>query len=131
MPTCNVHRGTTRPHRCDAEPLIAANGLALLCRYSSFVTALDECSRDNLEFLRERAVKAIYELLRNKAEQESQLLRALVNKLGDPSRKVASNVSPQLGGISFEGSKLHHKRPSCGVAFWLARCTCTTAGRGT
>ena len=62
------------------------------------MTALDECSRDNLEFLRERAVKAIYELLRNKAEQESQLLRALVNKLGDPSRKVASNVSPKHGG---------------------------------
>ena len=62
------------------------------------MTALDQCSRDNLEFLRERAVKAIYVLLRNKAEQESQLLRALVNKLGDPSRKVASNVSPQHEG---------------------------------
>ena len=57
-----------------------------------FVTALEECSRDNLEFIKERALRAIAELLRAKPEGEAALLTALVNKLGDPSRKLASKV---------------------------------------
>jgi ribosome biogenesis protein MAK21 len=59
-----------------------------------FVTALEECSRDNLEFIKERALRAIAELLRAKPEGEALLLTALVNKLGDPSRKLASKVRP-------------------------------------
>ena len=61
-----------------------------------FVTALEECSRDNLEFVKERALRAIAELLRAKPEGEAALLTALVNKLGDPSRKLASKVWPAL-----------------------------------
>ena len=38
-------------------------------RYSSFVTGLEECSRDNLEFLKDKALKAMYDLLRSKSEQ--------------------------------------------------------------
>ena len=53
---------------------------------------LQEASRDNLAFIKEKAVKAIYDLLRSNPEQESLLLNALVDKLGDPSRKLASNV---------------------------------------
>lgn len=49
-------------------------------------------SRDNLAFIKEKAVKAIYDLLRSNPEQEALLLSALVDKLGDPSRKIASNV---------------------------------------
>lgn len=43
-------------------------------RYSSFVTGLEECSRDNLEFLKDKALKAMYDLLRSKSEQVSCLL---------------------------------------------------------
>ena len=57
-----------------------------------FVSALEECSRDNLDFIKERAVRAIAALLRAKPEGEAALLTALVNKLGDPSRKLASKV---------------------------------------
>lgn len=53
---------------------------------------LEEASRDNLEFLKEKALKAIAQLLLAKPEQEARLLSALVNKLGDPSRKLASKV---------------------------------------
>ena len=53
---------------------------------------LEEASRDNLEFLKEKALKAIAQLLLTKPEQEARLLSALVNKLGDPSRKLASKV---------------------------------------
>ena len=42
-------------------------------RYSSFVTGLEECSRDNLEFLKDKALKAMYDLLRSKSEQVSGL----------------------------------------------------------
>ena len=43
-------------------------------RYSSFVTGLEECSRDNLEFLKDKALKAMYDLLRSKPEQVWQSL---------------------------------------------------------
>ena len=61
-------------------------------RYLQFVKDLQEASRDNLAFIKEKAVKAIYDLLRSNPEQEALLLTALVDKLGDPSRKIASNV---------------------------------------
>ena len=38
-------------------------------RYSSFVGGLEECSRDNLEFLKDKALKAMHDLLRSKPEQ--------------------------------------------------------------
>ncbi|KAI7841479.1 hypothetical protein COHA_004873 [Chlorella ohadii] len=59
-------------------------------RYATYVDALEACSRDNLEYVKDRAVKALFELLSAKPEQEARLLSALVNKLGDPDRKLAS-----------------------------------------
>lgn len=53
---------------------------------------VEEASRDNLEFLKEKALKALAQLLIAKPEQEARLLAALVNKLGDTSRKLASKV---------------------------------------
>jgi hypothetical protein len=38
-------------------------------------------------------------LLKSKPEQERRLLSALVNKLGDPERKVASNASYLLSSL--------------------------------
>ncbi|GAA0147296.1 DNA-binding transcription factor [Lithospermum erythrorhizon] len=61
-------------------------------RYERFVIALEEASRDVLPVLKDKALKTIYTLLRNKSEQERRLLTALVNKLGDPSNKAASNA---------------------------------------
>lgn len=56
---------------------------------------LEEASRENLEFLKDKTLKAIATLLAAKPEQEAHLLAALVNKLGDPSRKLASKVRPE------------------------------------
>ncbi|KAK9820060.1 hypothetical protein WJX72_005600 [[Myrmecia] bisecta] len=77
-------------------------------RYGMFVRALEECSRDNLEFVKEKAVKALYELLRSKPEGESELLTGIVNKLGDPSRKIASKAGYLLACLLAEhpGMKL-------------------------
>ena len=65
---------------------------ALKRRYASFVEALDHLSRDNLEFVKDRASKTAFDLLKSCPEEEAALLSLLVNKLGDPSRKLASKV---------------------------------------
>lgn len=63
-----------------------------LCRYATFISSLESLSLDNLEFVKDRAIKTIYDLLVSRPEQESNLLSLLVNKLGDPERKLASKV---------------------------------------
>eukprot|EP00798_Chlamydomonas_sp_ICE-L_P018712 gene18712-25235_t len=72
---------------------------AIKRRYNMFVTALEECSKDNLDFLKEKATKTIYELMCKKPEAEARLLSALVNKLGDPSRKIASKAGYLLSQL--------------------------------
>ncbi|GLI62277.1 hypothetical protein VaNZ11_004885, partial [Volvox africanus] len=61
-------------------------------RYAEFVTALEEHSKDSLEFLKEKSMRVMADLLAAKPECEARLLAALVNKLGDPSRQVASKA---------------------------------------
>ncbi|KAF5834970.1 CBF/Mak21 family-domain-containing protein [Dunaliella salina] len=68
-------------------------------RYNLLIAALEECSRDNLDFLKDRATKAIYQLLAKKPEGEAKLLAALVNKLGDPNRKIASKTGYLLSQL--------------------------------
>ncbi|XP_027907299.1 CCAAT/enhancer-binding protein zeta [Vigna unguiculata] len=68
-------------------------------RYERFVTALEEASRDMLPALKNKALKAIYVLLSRKSEQERKLLSALVNKLGDPDNKAASNAHFHLSNL--------------------------------
>ena len=64
--------------------------------YFSFVQTLERQSHDTLLFMRKQAVSQIYVLLRDKPEQEHNLLRLLTNKLGDPDRSVASKASTHL-----------------------------------
>lgn len=61
-------------------------------RFERFVIALEDASKDALPFLKDKALKTMFDLLKNKPEQERKLLSTLVNKLGDPERKVASNA---------------------------------------
>ncbi|KAL2354035.1 CCAAT/enhancer-binding protein zeta [Cryomyces antarcticus] len=53
------------------------------------------CS-DEVVFARSRAVTFVWELLKEKPEQEENLLRLLVNKLGDTDKKIASRASHLL-----------------------------------
>ncbi|XP_059645531.1 protein SLOW WALKER 2 isoform X2 [Cornus florida] len=68
-------------------------------RYERFVFALEEASRDMLSILKDKALKIIYALLRSKSEQERRLLSALVNKVGDPENKAASNADFHLSKL--------------------------------
>ena len=61
--------------------------------YFDMLKVLEGWCNDEVEFARSRAVTYVYELLKEKPEQESNLLRLLVNKLGDPEKKIASRTS--------------------------------------
>lgn len=62
-------------------------------QYFEVLKILEVWCNDEIEFSRSRAVSYVYELLKEKPEQEANLLRLLVNKLGDRSKKIASRAS--------------------------------------
>ena len=80
-------------------------------RYGAFVAALEEGSRDNLDWVKERALRAAADLLKAKPEAEAQLLSLLVNKLGDPSRKLASRVGACPGSDTCFRQRLRADQP--------------------
>lgn len=61
--------------------------------YFEILQVLENWCNDEVEYARTRALTYVYELLRDKPEQEENLLRLLVNKLGDTDRKIASRAS--------------------------------------
>lgn len=64
--------------------------------YFEILKILETWCNDEVEFARTRAVTFVYELLRDKPEQEENLLRLLVNKSGDTDKKIASRASHLL-----------------------------------
>jgi ribosome biogenesis protein MAK21 len=61
--------------------------------YFEVLKTLEVWCNDEIEFSKTKAVSYVFELLKEKPEQEANLLRMLVNKLGDPVKKVASQTS--------------------------------------
>jgi len=61
--------------------------------YFEFVSTLERLSHDSIEFVRTRVVTYIFNLLIAKPEQEANLLRLGVNKLGDIDNKVSSKTT--------------------------------------
>jgi ribosome biogenesis protein MAK21 len=61
--------------------------------YFEIIQVLERWCNDEIEFSRARALTYAWELLKEKPEQEENLLRLLVNKLGDTVKKVASRAS--------------------------------------
>jgi ribosome biogenesis protein MAK21 len=61
--------------------------------YFDVLKILEVWCNDEIEFSKSRAVSYVFELLKEKPEQEANLLRMLVNKLGDPVKKIASQAS--------------------------------------
>lgn len=62
-------------------------------QYFEMLKILEGWSNDEVEYSRNRAVTFVWELLKEKPEQEENLLRLLINKLGDKEKKVASRAS--------------------------------------
>lgn len=83
-------------HALDMHLVFAAYEDKLKRFNFEFLKLLETQSHDTLPFVRKQAVTHIYVLLKEKPEQEQNLLRLLVNKLGDADRSVASNASRHL-----------------------------------
>ncbi|KAL5529557.1 hypothetical protein ACEPAG_5542 [Sanghuangporus baumii] len=64
--------------------------------FYTILQTLETLSLDPLPYIRLQAMALIFTLLRDKPEQEQNLLRLLVNKLGDSERSVASRASYHL-----------------------------------
>lgn len=65
----------------------------LKSKYFEIIQILETRCSDEVIFARVKAVDYVYQLLRDKPEQEANLLRLLVNKLGDTNKKIASRTS--------------------------------------
>ncbi|TEA10375.1 Ribosome biogenesis protein NOC1 [Colletotrichum sidae] len=61
--------------------------------YFKVIQLLEVWCNDEIEYSRTRSLDFVYGLLKDKPEQETNLLRLLVNKLGDKDRKISSRVS--------------------------------------
>lgn len=62
-------------------------------QYFEVLKVLEVWCNDEIEFSKSKAISFVFELLKERPEQESNLLRLLVNKLGDPAKKIASQAS--------------------------------------
>ncbi|XP_058793340.1 CCAAT/enhancer-binding protein zeta [Phymastichus coffea] len=60
--------------------------------YEKFITALSAIANDTVDTNREKAVGVMNDLLMGNPEQEQKLLDFLINKIGDPSSKIASKT---------------------------------------
>ncbi|KAK3672280.1 RNA-binding ribosome biosynthesis protein mak21 [Recurvomyces mirabilis] len=62
-------------------------------KFFELLQILETWCNDEVEYARSRALTYVFELLKDKPEQEENLLRLLVNKLGDTEKKIASRAS--------------------------------------
>ncbi|CAG8608379.1 40985_t:CDS:10, partial [Gigaspora margarita] len=67
--------------------------------YYEFLGVIETLSHDVLIFVRQKMISIIFTLFKEKPEQEQNLMRLLVNKLGDKERKVASKTSYLINQI--------------------------------
>ncbi|KAL9082372.1 MAG: hypothetical protein Q9159_006475 [Coniocarpon cinnabarinum] len=64
--------------------------------YFQVLKLLESWLGDTVENAQTRSLDFVFELLRERPEQEENLLRLLVNKLGDTNRKIASRASHRI-----------------------------------
>lgn len=65
----------------------------LKAKYFEVISIIETWSHDEITFARIKSVDYVFQLLKERPEQEDNLLRLLVNKLGDPEKKIASRAS--------------------------------------
>ena len=93
----------------EARPLLAGEAVlqpahvvawafesALKTRFGALLGHLGEALKDNTADFRKFGLDCCADLLESRPEQESTLLTLVVNKLGDPDRKVASRAMLRL-----------------------------------
>lgn len=84
------------------KPLIEAHLISwayedrLKSTYFDILKTLESWCNDEVVFARIKAIDYVYHLLKEKPEQEANLLRLLVNKLGDSDKRIASRTSHNI-----------------------------------
>lgn len=82
------------PKRLKDSHLIAwAYEDSLKSTFFQVLKIIETWCNDEVVFARAKAVDYVFSLLKDKPEQEANLLRLLVNKLGDSDKKIASKTS--------------------------------------
>ncbi|KAM0274254.1 hypothetical protein ACHAQH_008036 [Verticillium albo-atrum] len=93
----NVRRWTVSQHLPGALTEAHLIGWAyedwLKSTYFQIIQYLEVWCGDEIEYSRTRSLDFVFALLKDKPEQETNLLRLLVNKLGDRDRKISSRAS--------------------------------------
>ncbi|KAG8733763.1 hypothetical protein FRC11_002832 [Ceratobasidium sp. 423] len=83
----------TSPNITDAHLIVWYFEDWLKKYFFSILQLLEPLSMDPLPYIRTQTMSLIFSLLKEKPEQEQNLLRLLVNKLGDSDKSVASKAS--------------------------------------
>lgn len=87
------------PNKPLPEPLKSSHLISwayedwLKSTFFEVLKIMESWSNDEVTFARGKAVDYMCQLLKEKPEQEANLLRLLVNKLGDSDKKIASKTS--------------------------------------
>jgi hypothetical protein len=74
----------------------------LIKRIESIMSALDTGLKSTVDFFKMKCMDIVANWISSKPEQENVLLTFLVNKLGDPSSKVASKCIALLGNVLYQ-----------------------------
>lgn len=74
----------------------------LIKRIESIMNALDVGLKSTVDYFKMKCMEIVAGWLSSKPEQENVLLTFLVNKLGDPSSKVASKCITLLGNVLYQ-----------------------------
>jgi ribosome biogenesis protein MAK21 len=72
----------------------------LKLKYGELLRALEEGMKDTVEAHRRFCLDVCFDLLANKPEKEDVLLKLIVNKLGDPMKKIAARALELLGKLT-------------------------------
>ncbi|CDZ98031.1 CAATT-binding transcription factor/60S ribosomal subunit biogenesis protein [Phaffia rhodozyma] len=83
----------THPQVTDAHLIVWAFEDWLKRFFFTLLQVLETMTHDTLPFVRTQTIRIVFQLLKDSPEQEQNLLRLLVNKLGDSDRNVASRAS--------------------------------------
>ncbi|KAI8338686.1 CBF/Mak21 family-domain-containing protein [Chlamydoabsidia padenii] len=77
--------------------------------YFEYIQQIEALSHDTLMHIRYSMVNCLHDLLAGKPEQEQNLLKLLVNKLGDAENKVAAKSSQKLNELMVQhpGMKMY------------------------
>ncbi|KAI1294985.1 CCAAT/enhancer-binding protein zeta [Halotydeus destructor] len=86
----------TDPKKRSIKLLVSYYEDQIRHQYRSFCEGVEKISHDVVPATKSKSINVLYELLSSNSENERYLLEKIVNKLGDPSNKVASHVAHVL-----------------------------------